>query len=128
MDVFKCPGTNYISLRNGAFTGSCWHGLVIPTLGRTVRGLVALAPLSSRYFFPPETLPSNSSNNGPSIPGKTMVSVPSQICENGKRGIMFVENGFLVGLLIFRMFSPLVSSHGNGRCGYNVLNDSRTHF
>ena len=89
VDMSKSPGTNCISLRNGAFTGSCWYGLVIPILGRTVRGLVALTPLCSRYLFRLETIRSNSSNNGPSIPGKTVVSVPSLVCENGKRGTMF---------------------------------------
>ena len=109
VDVFKCPGTKCICLRNGAFSGPCWYRSVIPIFGRTVRVLVALANLSSRYLFRLETIRSNSRNNGPSIPGETVVSVLSLLCENGKRGRIFAENRVLVSLLIFR------------RCGYGVL-------
>ena len=49
----QVPWNICISLRNGALTGSCWYGLVIPVLDRTVRGLVALPPSTLGTSFAP---------------------------------------------------------------------------
>ena len=56
---------------------------------------------------------SNTSNATPQFLGKKRCcAVPSRLCENGKRIETYVDMGFLVGLLMLRMFPPLVYSHG----------------